>query len=156
MTNQSLKNSLLLCNFASLPDSYFNPPEMDVRIFESESFSSVTGFDQDVDELWRAGERIWNLRRAVMVKREDRSRERDTYADGFFDSPWTDIQDRDNVYTAYIDRAKFEALKDRYYELAGWDLKTGQPTRAKLEELDMKDVADDLETLAKLPQSRGG
>jgi hypothetical protein len=97
------------------------------------------------------GERIWNFRRAVMVKREDRSRERDTYADGFFDSPWTDIQDRDNGYTAYIDRAKFEALKDRYYELAGWDLKTGRPTRATLEELDMKDVADELDATGKLP-----
>ncbi|MFC1970114.1 aldehyde ferredoxin oxidoreductase C-terminal domain-containing protein, partial [Chloroflexota bacterium] len=41
-------------------------------------------------------------------------------------------------------RAKFEALKSRYYELVGWDVNTGCPTRAKLEELGLKDVADEL------------
>ena len=151
MNNQCLKNSLPLCNFASLPDSYFHPPDMDIRVFESRSFSLVTGIDHDVEELWKAGERIWNLRRAVMMAREDRSREIDTYADNFFDSPWLDIQHGDFILTAYIDKKKFEALKDRYYELAGWDVKTGWPTRAKLEELDLKDVADALEKMDKLP-----
>ena len=33
---------------------------------------------------WKTGERIANLRRAVMVKREDRTREEETYPDSFF------------------------------------------------------------------------
>jgi aldehyde:ferredoxin oxidoreductase len=80
-----------------------------------------------------------------MVKREGRSRADDTYADGFFDTDWLDVQDGDHVYTAHVDRSKFEALKERYYELAGWDVKSGRPTRAKLEELGLDDVADELE-----------
>ena len=36
-------------------------------------------------------------------------------------------------------------MKDEYYELRGWDLKTGLQTRAALEGLGLKDVADDLE-----------
>ena len=48
------------------------------------------------------------------------------------------------VLKAFVDRKEFEALKDRYYQLAGWDVKTGWPTRKKLEELDLKDVADKL------------
>jgi aldehyde:ferredoxin oxidoreductase len=47
------------------------------------------------------------------------------------------------------DKAKFEALKDRYHELRGWDVKTGWPTRAKLEELGLNDVADELASIGK-------
>ena len=43
-----------------------------------------------------------------------------------------------------LDKAKFEKLKDHYYAERGWDSATGIPTRAKLEELDLKDVADQL------------
>jgi aldehyde:ferredoxin oxidoreductase len=38
-----------------------------------------------------------------------------------------------------------EAIKDDFYKLRGWDLTTGVPTRATLESLDLKDVADELE-----------
>lgn len=34
---------------------------------------------------------------------------------------------------------------DHYYELRGWDKKTGIPTRRKLEELELRRVADELE-----------
>jgi aldehyde:ferredoxin oxidoreductase len=43
-----------------------------------------------------------------------------------------------------LPRDKFEDLKDEYYTLRGWDLKTGFPTVAKLSELDLNDVAADL------------
>ncbi len=35
-----------------------------------------------------------------------------------------------------------EQLKDEYYEQHGWDKATSLPTRKKLEELDMADVAE--------------
>ncbi|MBL7063410.1 MAG: hypothetical protein ISS49_04275 [Anaerolineae bacterium] len=146
--NQSLKNSLPMCNFFCLPDQLFDPPEMDIRIFESRVFSAVTGVDMDVEELWRAGERIWNLRRAVMVKREGRTREDDTFHDAIFDTVWMDMHPvTEELLPTQIDRDRFEALKDRYYELCGWDRERGWPTRAKLEELDMQDVADELEAV---------
>ena len=44
-----------------------------------------------------------------------------------------------------MDRAKFEKLKDEYYKLRGWHVKTGFQTKAKLHELDMDDIAGDLE-----------
>jgi len=147
--NQQLRNSLPICNFASLPDAYFHPPEMDIRIFESKVFSLVTGINLDPGNLARTGERIWNMRRAIMVKRENRSREKDTYLDSFFNTRWPDIQDGSGgdlyEFTAFIDKNRFEALKDRFYILRGWDVGTGRPTRSKLEELGLKDVADVLE-----------
>ena len=36
-------------------------------------------------------------------------------------------------------------MKDEYYEIRGWDIKSGIPTRDSLEEVGLKDVADDLE-----------
>ncbi len=46
---------------------------------------------------------------------------------------------------APLDREKWEAVKDRYYELRGWDVKTGVPTGMKLSALGMKDVAERLQ-----------
>jgi aldehyde:ferredoxin oxidoreductase len=150
--NQCLKNSLTVCEFWSHVKSFYKPPELDLRVVESRLFSAVTGIDMDVEQLARAGERIWNLRRAVMVKREDRSRKDDVLNEPYFEKAITcyggSMLGKKN---GPIDRAKFEALKDRYYELRGWDVKTGWPKRAKLEELGLKDVADELAGLGKLP-----
>jgi len=44
-----------------------------------------------------------------------------------------------------VDREEFERTKDEYYQLRQWDVATGLQTRAKLEELGLKDVAQDLE-----------
>jgi aldehyde:ferredoxin oxidoreductase len=38
---------------------------------------------------------------------------------------------------------EMEATRDRYYQMAGWDTK-GHPTRAKLEELALGWLADEL------------
>jgi len=40
---------------------------------------------------------------------------------------------------------KFEDFKTKFYELEGWDVKTGWPTRETLESLDLDYVADELE-----------
>ena len=150
--NQCLKNSLPVCEFWALITSFYNPPQMDLRIFESRLLSAVTGLDVDVDKLAMAGERIWNLRRAIMVKRENRTRENDTLNEPYFKKAITCLAgSATGLVNGPIDTAKFEALKDRYYKLRGWDVNTGWPTRAKLEELGLKNVADELANIVKLP-----
>ena len=44
-----------------------------------------------------------------------------------------------------------ERLLNEYYELRGWDLATGIPTKEKLIELGLDDVAAELGALGKLP-----
>lgn len=150
--NQSLKNSLPVCEFFSGVTSFYNPPEMDLRIFESRLLSAITGLDMDVDKIAKAGERIWNLYRAIMVKRENRTREDDTLNEPYFQKAIKcHMGSATGLVNGPIDKAKFEALKDRYYERRGWDVKTGWPTRDKLEELGLKDVADELAGIGKLP-----
>jgi len=38
----------------------------------------------------------------------------------------------------------FERLKDEYYAIRKWDVKTGHPTRSKLQELKLNYIAEDL------------
>jgi aldehyde:ferredoxin oxidoreductase len=141
--HQSVKNSLPICELASAPAEHFNPPDMDIRVFESRFLSAVTGIDYSVDALWEAGERIFNLRRAIMALREDRHRDDDTLNHLWFEGGVGGLSEP-------LDRERWEALKDRFYELRGWSVDTGRPTRAKLEALGMKDVADKLESAGKI------
>jgi len=116
---------------------------------EAKLFALTTGVDMDVKEMLKVGERIrGGLERAIMV-REGRRRGDDTLTDKWFTEP------RENYpapkasgefvpVTRTIDRDKFEKLKDAYYDERGWDVKTGIPTRTKLEELGLRDVADEL------------
>ena len=84
---------------------------------------------------------IINLERAIMV-REGRTRKDDESAIPYFKKP-----DIDGIP---LDTAKFARLLDEFYELRGWNKNTGRPTREKLEELDLKSVADELEDLGLL------
>ena len=46
-----------------------------------------------------------------------------------------------------LDGTRFLRLVDEYYALRGWDRNTGWPTREKLVELDLADIARELEKL---------
>ena len=106
----------------------------------AEVVRAVTGWSVDVDELMRLGERRLNLLRAYNA-REGFDRTADTLpkkmqkaltggkSDGLLVTP-----------------EEIEAAKDAYYAMAGWDMATGTPTRAKLEELELGWVADLVES----------
>jgi aldehyde:ferredoxin oxidoreductase len=150
--NQCLKNSLPVCEFWSSMSSFFDPPQLDLRIFMSNMFTAVTGVNMDTERLSKVGERIWNLRRAIMVKRENRVRQDDTINEPYFEKAIICYMGSALGHkNGPIDKPKFEALKDRYYQLVGWDVKTGWPTRGKLESLGLKEVADGLAGSGRLP-----
>jgi aldehyde:ferredoxin oxidoreductase len=102
-------------------------------------FNLVTGKDWEVDQLLKVSERVRNLERMFDV-RQGLSRADDSLPKKFFEQPLSKGRYKGEV----LDREKFEQMKDEYYELRGWDKKTGIPTREKLEELDLKDVADEV------------
>jgi aldehyde:ferredoxin oxidoreductase len=106
-------------------------------------FSAVTGIDMTFDEMLQVGERTFNLERAIAV-REGRRKEHDVYNDYQFEKGRQYYPDGP-LLKDYCSKELFTTLMDEYYTLRGWDLETGIPTRSKLEELDLKDVADDLE-----------
>ena len=144
--HQSIKNSMPICEYASMPFNFFHPPAMDIRIFESRVLSAVTGIDYSVDKLWETGDRIYTLRRAVAVMREDRTRAQDDLSPVWFERLAGGVQS----LAAPLDRAKWEALKNRFYAVRGWNPANGRPTRPKLEQLGMKGVADKLQSAGRL------
>jgi len=144
--HQSIKNSMPICEWASVPFNFFHPPAMDIRIFESSMLSAVTGIDYSVDKLWETGDRIYTLRRAVAVMRENRARAQDDLSPVWFERLVGGTQS----LAAPLDRTKWEALKDRFYAARGWNPTNARPTRSKLEQLGMKGVADKLQSAGRL------
>jgi aldehyde:ferredoxin oxidoreductase len=102
-------------------------------------FRAVTGVEATEADLLRAGERIRNLERAFDV-REGLRRAQDTLPKKFFTEPLKSGK----FAGAVIDATLFEKMKDEYYTLRGWDLQTGIPGRARLEQLGLGDILADL------------
>lgn len=145
---------LYVCYYAKSSNKQPVPSTPEV---ESKLFTLVTGTDYMANrkDARRVGERIINLERAIMT-REGRTRNEDTLVDYIFDketvNKLTSGPGGEAIHiTRKLDRDKFQVMLDEYYRLCGWDKATGWSTRAKLEELDLKDVADELEAIGKLP-----
>jgi len=100
-------------------------------------FNLVTGKDWDLQQLLTVSERVRNLERMFDV-RQGLTRKHDDLPKKFFEVPLAKGKFAGQV----LKREEFEKMKEEYYELRGWDKATGIPTRAKLEELGLKEVAD--------------
>jgi aldehyde:ferredoxin oxidoreductase len=154
MLRKELHDSLTLCNWmyplAASPHKS-RQYEGD-NSAEAQLYSAVTGDKKDAAELDRVALRIFTLHRALTVRdmgTMDMRRLHDTAPDWVFD-----IDDDKKPFTpgtSKMDRADIDTAREMFYDLLGWDKKTGAPTRAALEKLDLKDVADDLSRMGLLP-----
>jgi aldehyde:ferredoxin oxidoreductase len=152
------KDSLILCSylfpimFSRRTDDHVGDPAV-----ESKLLSAITGNEIDEDGLYRIGERIFNVQRAILAREGHRGRECDRISEYNYTKPLKfDLHNPellspgkgDEVVSkkgAVLDREKFEEVKDEYYSLRGWDVGTGLQKRAKLEELGLNDMVEDLE-----------
>ena len=100
--------------------------------------TAVTGEETTAQDLQTYGARRVNLLRAFNA-REGITRERDTLPKRMFEPLQGGPSDG-----KVVDRARWEAALDTYYEMAGWDPETGNPTRPTLEALELGWVADEL------------
>jgi len=106
----------------------------------AEVLSTGLGKRINVHELSIYQKRVRQLERAFNC-REGLRREYETLPDQYI----TDLMMDTHFEGMVKERSRLEAIKDDFYKLRGWDLTTGVPTRATLESLDLKDVADELE-----------
>jgi aldehyde:ferredoxin oxidoreductase len=128
---KSMVDSLTLCQVDSFPAG--PTPEVIFGIV-----NSVTGWNMKPAELVKIGERAINLCRAFNV-REGFSRKDDTLPKRLSDSL------PDGQYKGQrITHDELQSMLDNYYEIRGWDKKTGTPTAMKLRELDLDFAADQL------------
>lgn len=101
--------------------------------------SAATGWDFSVEEFRKSGERVVNLSRAYCI-REGISRADDVLPTRLMEDPLPGGSAEGMV----VEKDLFEGLKDAYYACRGWDKENGYPTKAKLEELDLADLLNDI------------
>ena len=125
-------NCIGVCLYPAL----FNIPSVQQTL---EAYTAITGREMDLKEYLKVGERTICIQRAFNA-REGFDRKDDTLPKRILNEP---------VKGGKYDGQRienFDAMLDEYYEESGFDLKTGWPTRSKLEEVGLKDVADELYT----------
>lgn len=156
---QYAKECLILCDFlwpifvSGLSEDHVGDPTL-----ESQVCAAVTGRDIDEQGLYKIGERVFNLQRAILAREGHKGREHDSLEEfnftvplkSDFGNPNCIVPGKDGeVFSRkgmVIEREKFEQMKDEYYQIRGWDVATGLQKRAKLEELNLERVAEKLES----------
>ena len=133
-------DSLEVCKF--ITEWELMPPGAGGVSRMAELLSALTGVDFSDERLHEACEREYNVERAYLAKNGIRRKD-DVPPRHFVELP---LQDGPHKGKA-VDMAKFEELKDAWYDLRGQDRKTGAPKRETLEALGLKYIADDLEKM---------
>lgn len=131
-----LKDSVTCCEWQS-PDLYW--PEM-----EAEMFTAATGIPMTAETLDQAAEKSRLLFRAILIRNFGRDRAMEVAAV----LPAMQYPDSHGETCSAED---WNDLTDLYYARRGWDRATGWPTRETYVKYGLGDVADELETLGKLP-----
>jgi len=123
-------DSLILCKFIRGALSTYE--EL------SELYTLVTGIKITADKLREAGERIYNLEKAYNV-REGWKRKDDYPPPRIMEDPIPSGVAKGSL----VKKEEFELMLNAYYEARGWN-NEGIPTKQKLSELGLEDVAKDI------------
>jgi aldehyde:ferredoxin oxidoreductase len=114
----SFLDSACLCQFVWGPAWHLFGPADAVELIRA-----VTGWnDFSLDELMAIGKKRLTMMRQFNA-REGLSRDQDTLPEKFFKP----LQGTGPSAGVAVDRQELETWKDVYYELLGWDVKTGLP-----------------------------
>jgi aldehyde:ferredoxin oxidoreductase len=115
-----------------------------------ELLATVTGIELTPEEMMAVGERAWNLIKVINVK-EGFNRMQDTYP-----KKWLKPVEKQNGEKIYLRNgfdnrilaaSDLDQMLDDYYAERGWEVSRGIPTREKLIDLGLANVAQDLEEL---------
>ena len=119
-----LMDSITVCLFLSLVGGGVQPSQY-LRMF-----NNATGFDMTLEEFFRTGERIHNLKRMFSIRRGITGKD-DTLPARILTHKLTDGGTRGNLFD-------LDAMLDEYYAVRGWN-QDGVPTREKLTELGLEE-----------------
>ena len=132
---RALRDTLNICHFSLYRLSVDAKNKSSAELY-AQYLNAVTGSNLSGTDGLFIGERICNLERAFNV-RAGLSRKDDNLPDRMLKEPLPNGPSKGQV-------VDLEPMLDRYYELRGWDKVSGMPTREKLLDLGLADVADDL------------
>ena len=123
---RTITSSLVSCIFANVP------PESILDLV-----NAACGLDWSLKDLMIAGERGWNLKRAIN-NRLGLTRKNDKLPKALL-QPYSDHPSGADEYAP-----DFEKMLEAYYEVRGWDPTTGNPKKEKLKELSLDRLMEDL------------
>lgn len=130
----SSADTISVCQFVYGPGwQLYGPQAM------ADLMSAATGWDVTVEEIQEIGRRRLNLMRALNA-REGLSKEDDKLPRKLFAKALKGGRSDGLI----IERDEFDLGLKMYYEQAGWEEASGNPTRATLEECGLGWAADDL------------
>jgi aldehyde:ferredoxin oxidoreductase len=135
-----------LCKFAyyrsaTFPYLYKKGVHLATRLY-----NACSGRNLSEEEMLMAGERAWNIEKAYNT-RCGATRADDIIPERFFKEP---LKGGGPSGGTVVERDKFDTILEEYYEDRKFDPDTGLPTRAGLDRLGLKEIADDLEARGKL------
>lgn len=122
---RALTDAIGMCHFAMIP----------FQMLE-DMINASTGWDTDMDQLLNAGERMFQLQRALSCK--------------------LGITANDDVLPELITRPieqggqeghvpNMEKMLPEYYALREWDSSTGKPSKKRLQDLNMPEIAESID-----------
>jgi len=160
---QHAKETMVACDrYYPLLDTDQKEDRMGDPTLVPQFFHAVTGRDMSEDDYLLLGERSVNLQRAIQGREGRVGRKEDTLNEFNFSEP---VETSEGVFGLFnpdlelpgagdeivvrkgktLDRAEFEKMKDTYYLLREWDVKTGLQKRQKLEALSLSEIIPELE-----------
>lgn len=131
---------------------------------EPKFLNAVTGKKFSFLDGIELGRKIWNLDNAIWTL-QGRHRDMVHFSDYIYHIPFVGSGNYATYYLPgrekgrwdyirvngrHLDKAKFEEFKTRFYNLEGWDTRSGWPKRRTLESMGLKFVADELDKKGKL------
>jgi aldehyde:ferredoxin oxidoreductase len=129
----SLLDTLDICHFVHGPAFQLYGPSQMVDVIRH-----ITGWNVSLWELLKVGERRINMLRAFNA-REGVGREQDFLPEKMHKPLSGGASDG-----VFISKEEVEEAKNLYYAMLGWDVATGKPGRAKLVELGLSWMADEI------------
>jgi aldehyde:ferredoxin oxidoreductase len=125
---------------------------------ETRFWNAVTGKNLKFGDYMEVGHKIFTLDRSIWAL-QGRTREMEIFPDYVYDKPsmgselpmvvdgkWTYATGRGRK----LDRTKVEDFKSKFYKFEGYNAETSFPTRETLEKMNLKKVADTLQSKGKL------
>ena len=122
--SMTISDCLVQCWFCS-----FNDTET-----QTESINAATGWNLSLEEVMKIGRRVVAMMRIYNLKcglTPDKETTSPRYGSQCVDGPNTDKPIAPH----------WEKMMDQYYQMVGWDRKTGMPLPETLKELDIEDLA---------------
>jgi len=109
------------------------------------AFNAVTGFNYSEDNLFKISEKVWTLTRAFWAREvKDFGRNYDLPPERVYEPVPAGA-----TKGMHLTKDKVNQCLNEYYELRGWN-SNGIPTEAKLKELGLEYVAEELKKLGKI------